>query len=277
MTSEKIFADKYCKYNSLPPLCPHDFCGVSTVNNDVTSVTAAKQNNSSLLLPPLPVSAFMSLTSVFLLQVHQQQGQIPVVGRQQSFDPTLLTRLVVSGKLVRTQAWLAPHQRESKLLLRLTQLDRAALQNNDSCQVSVWCTFLVEQEVTLQDTPALLIGRLNLTLQESVCFKLIYKSSFVIWPEVSYQMFLFFKITVNTIKKKTSLKRVYARKECSVKQHLLWQHSVFLVRNKVRNLVKRGRTNIFFFFFGGNNVVFCYEEHVCVFVFLLFGLKLVNK
>lgn len=247
---------------------PHDFCGVSTVNSDVTSVTAAKQNNSSLLLPPLPVSAFMSLTSVFLLQVHQQQGQIPVVGRQQSFDPTLLTRLVVSGKLVRTQAWLAPHQRESKLLLRLTQLDSAALQNNDSCQVPVWCTFLVEQEVTLQDTPALLIGRLNLTLQESVCFKLIYKSSFVIWQEVSYHMFLFFKSLSTRLRKKQAWGECML--ECSVKEHLLWQHSVFLVRNKVRNLVKRGRTNIYIFFFCGNNVVFCSRRAcLCVCIFTL--------
>ena len=87
-----------------------------------------------------------------------------MIGWQQGFDPALLTVLVLGSKLVRPQARLAPHQREGELLFGLAQLDGAALQNNHPCQVPVGRPFLVEEEVPLEHTPALLIGSLYLTL-----------------------------------------------------------------------------------------------------------------
>lgn len=87
-----------------------------------------------------------------------------MVGRQQGFDPALLTGLVLCGELVRPQSRLTPHQREGELLLGLAQLDGAALQNNHSCQVPVSLPVLVEEEVSLQHAPALLIRSLDLTL-----------------------------------------------------------------------------------------------------------------
>lgn len=87
-----------------------------------------------------------------------------MVGRQQGFDPALLTGLVLRSKLVRPQSRLGPNQREGKLLLGLTQLDGAALQNNQSSQVAVSRSVLIEKEVPLEHEPALLIGGLDLTL-----------------------------------------------------------------------------------------------------------------
>lgn len=87
-----------------------------------------------------------------------------MVGRQKGFDPALLARLVLSSKLVRPQSRLGPNQREGKLLLGLTQLDGASLQNNQSSQVAVSRSVLVEKEVALEHEPALLIGGLDLTL-----------------------------------------------------------------------------------------------------------------
>lgn len=75
-----------------------------------------------------------------------------------------MTGLVLSSKLVRPQSRLGPNQREGKLLLGLTQLDGAALQNNQSSQVAVSRSVLVEKEVPLEHEPALLIGGLDLTL-----------------------------------------------------------------------------------------------------------------
>lgn len=90
-----------------------------------------------------------------------------MVGRQQGFNPALLTGLVLGGKLIRPQSRLAPHQREGKLLLGLAQLDSAALQDNHTRQVPVSGPVLVEEEVPLQHKPALLIGSLYLTLCDS--------------------------------------------------------------------------------------------------------------
>lgn len=87
-----------------------------------------------------------------------------MAGRQQGFDPALLTCLVFGGKLVRSQSGVTPHEREGKLLLRLTQLDRAALQNNHSYQVPLCRPVLVEKEVPLEHKPAFLIRSLYLTL-----------------------------------------------------------------------------------------------------------------
>lgn len=87
-----------------------------------------------------------------------------MVGRQQRFDPALLTGLVLGSKLVRLQSWLGPNQREGKLLLGLAQPDGAALQNNQSSQVAVSRSVLVEKEVPLEHEPALLIGGLDLAL-----------------------------------------------------------------------------------------------------------------
>lgn len=109
-----------------------------------------------------------SLTSVLLLHVRHQQGQVAVAGRQQSLDPALLARLVLRRKLVGPESRLAPHQREGELLLGLAQLDGAALQNNDSYHVPVPRALLVEEEVSLQNEPALLIRSLYLTLWHMV-------------------------------------------------------------------------------------------------------------
>lgn len=92
-----------------------------------------------------------------------------MVGREEGFDPALLAGLVLGGKLVRAQARLAPHQRKGKLLLRLAQLDCAALQNNDSDEVTVIRVVLVEEEVPLQNKPTLVIGRPDVTLQGQCC------------------------------------------------------------------------------------------------------------
>lgn len=91
-----------------------------------------------------------------------------MVGRQQGFDPALLAGLVLSSKLIRPQARLAPDQREGELLLGLAQLDGATLQNNHSYQVTVGGPVLVEEQVPLEDEPALLIGGLYLTLLDMV-------------------------------------------------------------------------------------------------------------
>lgn len=131
---------------------------MAPVNTESTPHTAALQNKESSLSLSLP------LTSVLLLHVHHEQGQVVVIGRQQGFDPALLTGLVVSGKLVRAQSWLTPHQREGKLLLGFTQLDGAALQNNHACEVAVCRPVLVEEKVALEHEPALLIGGLYLAL-----------------------------------------------------------------------------------------------------------------
>ena len=92
-----------------------------------------------------------------------------MVSCQQRFDPALLTGLVLSRELVGAQARLAPHQGEGKLLLGLTQLDGAALQNNDSNEVTVGGPVLVEEEVPLQDEPALLIRSVSFTLPQTKC------------------------------------------------------------------------------------------------------------
>lgn len=111
--------------------------------------------------------SFLSLTSVLLLHLQHQQRQVVVVGRQQGFNPGLLTGLVLRGKLVRPKPRLAPHQREGELLLGLAQLDGAALQNNEPDHVPVLRPILVEEDVSLQHAPALLIGGLYLTLCDS--------------------------------------------------------------------------------------------------------------
>lgn len=87
-----------------------------------------------------------------------------MVGRQQGFDPAFLTGLVLGGKLVSPQPRLGPHKREGELLLGLTQLDGAALQNNQSSQVAVSRSVLVEKEVPLEHKPAFLVGSLDLAL-----------------------------------------------------------------------------------------------------------------
>lgn len=80
-----------------------------------------------------------------------------MTGRQQGFDPALLTALIFGGKLVRSQSCVIPQEREGKLLLGLTQLDCAALQNNHSYQVPLSWPVLVEKEVPLEHKPAFLI------------------------------------------------------------------------------------------------------------------------
>ena len=127
--------------------------------------------------------SFLPLTSVLILQVHHEERQVAVVGRQQGFDPALLAGLVLGGELVGPQSRLGPHQREGELLLGLAQLDGAALENNHSYQVAVGRPVLVEEEVPLQHEPALLIGSLYLTLCDSrVSYWLIYAISYTtVW------------------------------------------------------------------------------------------------
>lgn len=137
----------------------------------VNSVASLQNKGHSLSITDKKShSAFLPLTSVLLLQVHHQQGQVAVVGWQQGFDPALLTGLVLGSELVGPQSRLAPHQREGELLLGLAQLDGAALQNNHSCHVPVGRPVLVEEEVPLQHEPALLIGSLYLALWDNCAF-----------------------------------------------------------------------------------------------------------
>lgn len=145
----------------------HALYSTLCVNRDA----AAAQSNNRTHFPPRDKGSLTpALTFVFVLHVLYQQGQVAVVGRQQGFDPALLTGLVLCSKLVGPEPRLAPHQREGELLLRLAQLDGAALQNNHSRHVSVCRPLLVEEEVSLQHKPALLIGSFDLTLRGNMGF-----------------------------------------------------------------------------------------------------------
>lgn len=156
----------------------HDVHGVCKHWFNASHSCSPEQRQLSFIQKWKRPSAFQSLTSVFLLHVHHEQGQVAVVGGQQGFDPALLAGLVLGSKLVRSQSWLGPHQREGELLLGLTQLDGAALQNNHSCQVPVSRPVLVEQKVPLEHEPALLIGSLYLTLWDIICGLLTVRNLF---------------------------------------------------------------------------------------------------
>lgn len=123
-----------------------------------TAALLSRRSSGSPVCPPL--------TSVLLLHVCHQQGEVAVAGRQQGFDPALLAALIFGGKLVRSQSRVAPHQREGELLLGLTQLDCAALQDNHSYRVPLSGPVLVEQQVSLQHKPAFLVRGLYLTLSD---------------------------------------------------------------------------------------------------------------
>lgn len=97
-------------------------------------------------------------------QVPHQQGEVTVAGWEQSFHPAVLSLTIPCYKSVGFESRPFEHQGKGKLYPGLWAPDCTPLQHDDTQQVSVGRTLLVEEQVGLQDEPAPMVGGISLFL-----------------------------------------------------------------------------------------------------------------
>lgn len=103
-------------------------------------------------------------TFVLAPQIPQEEGQVTVAGRLQSFHPALPSRAVHCRQGVAPLSGSFEHQGEGELSVRLGAPYSTPLQHDDPQQVSVGRALLVEEQVGLQDEPAPLVRSVSLFL-----------------------------------------------------------------------------------------------------------------